>query len=138
MIKQKTKMRQPTNEEDMVLLSELNARFIKNFITRDVAAHEKIIHEDFVCIENSGAIVNRADYMKAWAHDYEDGGFTSFTYTDECIRLFGNTALVRSKTVYTKIIDGTLVEGNSIYTDTYVKENGKWLCVQAHITPIRR
>ncbi len=47
---------------DMLALSQLNAQFIKNFITGDVGAHEKIIHNDFVCIENSGTIVNRNDY----------------------------------------------------------------------------
>jgi hypothetical protein len=45
-------------------------------------------------------------------------------------------ALIRSKTVFTKIVDGKEVSGNSIYTDTYIKENGEWLCVQAQLTRV--
>ena len=122
---------------DESTLSKLNAQFIKNFINGDVAAHEKIIHSDFVCIENSGAIVNRDDYMKAWAHDYADGNFISFSYTDECIRIFQNVGLVRSKTVHTKNKNGEIIEGNTVYTDIYLREDGEWKCVQAQITPVQ-
>ncbi len=49
----------------------------------------------------------------------------------EHIRIFGNTALVKSKTNYTKTANGETVKGSSVYTDTYIKENGRWWCVQA-------
>ena len=62
--------------------------------------------------------------MKNWATDFENSGYKTFSYTDEFIRIFNNIALVRSKTVYTKEADGKIIEGNSIYTDTCVKENG--------------
>ena len=47
-------------------------------------------------------------------------------------------ALVRSKTFYTKTVDGKQITGHSVYTDTYIKEDGKWLCVQAQITPEKK
>lgn len=122
--------------EDKEKLSKLNALFIKNFMAQDTVAHNQIIHNDFVCIENNGKVVNRKEYMKAWATDYQEGKFTSFSITDETIRIFGSVALVRSKTVYTRIQDGKEVSGNSIYTDTYIKVDGRWWCVQAQITPI--
>lgn len=128
-----------TNNEipDKTILSQLNAQFIKNFVTQDAKAHSEIIHQDFVCIENNGSIVGREEYLKNWATDYQNSGLESFTYTDEFIRIFGNVALVRSKSVFTKKQDGKLVTGYSVYTDTYVKENGRWWCVQAHMTPVR-
>ena len=129
-------MEKPKNE-DIAALSELNARFIKNFVTQDTVSHNQIIHKDFVCIENSGEIVGRDAYMQDWAHSYGNGGFTSFEYTDEYIRLFGNMALVRSKTVWTKFADNKVKNGSSVYTDTYIKENGRWWCVQAQITSIK-
>lgn len=131
-------MIQASIKSDESLLSELNARFIKNFLTQDTASHNKIIHKDFICIEGSGAIVSREEYIKNWATDFDNSGYITFTYTDEAIRIFGNMALVRSKTVYTKSVEGKTIEGNTIYTDTYVKENGKWICVQAHITPVEK
>lgn len=122
---------------DSAILSDLNAQFIKNFLTQDVKAHDKIIYRDFLCIQSSGAIVQRDEYLKDWATGYEKSGYTSFSYTDESIRIFGSMALVRSKTVYTKVVEGKTVTGNTIYTDTYVKENGEWKCVQAQLTAVK-
>jgi len=126
-----------TLRSDSAQLSALNAKFIKNFLDQDTAAHDKIIHKDFVCIESSGAIVLRDEYLKDWATGYQQSGYTSFAYTDEFIRIFGNMALVRSKTVYTKMVDGKKVSGNAIYTDTYVKEDGEWKCIQAQLTAVK-
>ncbi len=122
---------------DSVQLSALNAQFIKNFLNQDVSAHSEIIHKDFVCIEGNGNIVPRDVYMKKWATDFDNSGYVTFSYKDECIRIFGDMALIRSKTVYTKNINGNVISGNSVYTDTYIKENGKWYCVQAQITPVK-
>jgi hypothetical protein len=66
-----------------------------------------------------------------------DSGFIGFEYTDEFIRIFGNAALVRSKTTWKKVVNGKEVTGSSVYTDTYIKEGGRWWCVQAQITPIQ-
>ncbi len=122
---------------DSVQLSALNARFIKNFITQDVKSHDQIIHDDFVCIEGDGSIVAREDYLKNWATDYTKSGCISFTYEDECIRIFGDIALVRSKTTAVRLIDGKTVTQHTIYTDTYKKENNKWRCIQVQITPVK-
>ena len=131
-------MNKENTSQDMATLSKLNAQFIKNFINSDTVEHSRIIHHDFVCISGSGAIINRDQYMEGWATGYKDSGYTSFGYTEEYIRIFGNTALVRSKTPYTKVIAGQTVSGASVYTDTYIKENGKWLCVQAQITSVKQ
>jgi ketosteroid isomerase-like protein len=122
---------------DREQLSKLNAQFIQNFLAQDVAAHSRIIHKDFVCIESNGAIVSREVYLQNWATDFDNSGYTSFTYQDESIRIFGNTAFVRAKTVYTKDNNGKTETGYTIYTDTYVKENGRWQCVQVQITPVK-
>lgn len=123
---------------DIEVLRKLNAQFIKNFITQDVEAHRQIIHPDFVCIENTGNIIGREVYLKNWATDFQNSGVDTFSYTDEVIRIFGSTALVRSKSVFTKRIEGQLKTGYSVYTDTYIKENGRWRCVQVHMTPVQR
>jgi ketosteroid isomerase-like protein len=123
--------------DDLKMLQQLNAQFIRNFVNQDTVAHAEIIHPDFLCIENSGAIVGRKQYMADWTHAYSDGRFKSFTYKDEHIRLFGNTALIRSRTEYTKLVEGKEIHGSSVYTDTYIKEQGRWWCVQAQITPIK-
>ena len=122
---------------DKEQLSALNALFIENFMTNDTVSHNKIIHKDFVYISSSGKIVKRDDYMKAWAHGWDDKVDKSFEYKDESIRIFGNMALVRSNTFYSRLENGKLVHGKTVYTDTYVKEDGRWWCVQAQITQVK-
>jgi hypothetical protein len=129
---------QPSEQEpDSLNLSNLNRQFIENFIRQDTVRHSQIIDPDFVCIESDGTIVPRNTYMQGWADAYTKSGYTSFSITDEKIRIFGSTALIRSKTVFTKNSNGKTIHGNSIYTDTYRKRGGKWKCIQAQITPVR-
>lgn len=122
---------------DLEQLKALNRQFITNFLNDDTVAHNKIIHQDFVCIESSGKVIPRHEYMKSWASDYRNSGYTSFTYKEEAIRIFGNMALVRSVTPFTRLEGGKTVNGATIYTDTYIKENGRWWCVQAQLTAVR-
>ncbi|MBL7709647.1 MAG: nuclear transport factor 2 family protein [Chitinophagaceae bacterium] len=122
---------------DSLQLSAINAKFINNFLTRDVASHDAIIHQDFVCIQGDGSIISREVYLKNWATDLDNSGYLTFTYADECIRIFGDIALVRSKTIFTKAVNGKNITGYTIYTDTYKKENGNWKCIQVQITPVK-
>ncbi len=134
----KTETMQTTNQvADLAQLSAINAQFIQNFLKQDTIAHSRIIHPDFVCIESNGNIVDRTTYLKNWATDFQNSGYETFTYSDEHIRIFGNVAFVRSKTTYNKTVNGIKQEGYTIYTESYLKENGVWRCVQVQITPVK-
>lgn len=125
---------QQSSDADMKQLRELNAKFIHNFVTNDSASHSKIIHKGFVCITSDGGYLSRQDYLTWWAHGSD--GYKYWDYRDENIKVFGNTALVHAKNKYIVIRDGKEVEGMSMYTDIYIKENGQWKCVQAQITKV--
>jgi hypothetical protein len=125
---------QQGNDTDLARLRELNAKFINNFVTNDSASHSRIIHKDFVCITPDGKYINRQEYLNSWAHGFD--GYKYWDYRDENIKLFGNTALVRSKNKYVVVRDGKEITGMSMYTDTYIKENGQWKCIQAQITRV--
>ena len=117
-------------------LRALNARFINNFITNDVAGHDAILHRDFICITPTGARVTRADYLKAWATGFDAGRIPYYDYRDEKIDVFGDTALVRSTNKRVGLAGGVETVGMTMYTDVYIHENGAWKCIQAQITPV--
>ena len=117
-------------------LRALNARFIHNYITNDVASHDAILHKDFICITPAGARVNRANYLEAWATGFDAGRIPYYDYRDELIQVFGDTALLRSTNKSIRIVDGAETVGMTMYTDIYVREGGAWKCVQAQITPV--
>ncbi len=123
-------------EDLMRELRALNARFIHNFITNDVASHDAILHPDFICITPTGARVGRADYLKAWATGFDPDRIPYFDYRDEKIDLFGPVALLRSTNKSVRRVDGVESTGMTMYTDIYVREGDAWKCVQAQITPV--
>lgn len=121
-------------ETDMAALKRLNAKFIHNFVTNDTAAHNLIIHKDFVCITSEGQLIDRETYLNNWAHGFD--GFTYWDYRNEDIKIFGHTALVHSQNKYVVVREGKEISGMSLYTDTYIKENGQWKCIQAQLSKV--
>src|SRR6185295_4992619 len=64
-------------------LKQLNARFIHNFVTNDVASHAAITHENFLHMTVRGGRQNRADYLKAWASGFDPEVIVYWDYRDE-------------------------------------------------------
>ncbi|HVI43527.1 MAG TPA: nuclear transport factor 2 family protein [Chitinophaga sp.] len=124
-------------DSDRGQLSALNARFVRDYMTNDVPSHDQLIHPDFVYISPSGKRIGREEYLKAWAHGWDQEQDKSFEYTNEVIRIFGNMALITCNAMHTRRDNDNIISDKTVYTDTYVKENGRWRCVQAQITQVR-
>jgi hypothetical protein len=118
--------------EDLQALRALNKRFIHNFVTCDVPGHDAIIHPEFTTVTPQGGHMDRASYLKYWKTGFDPKVITYWDMRDERITLIGDLALVRATTKW--IRNGTT--GMTCYTDTYVRSGSKWLCVQAHLTPV--
>ena len=125
--------RQPQSAGTMDELRALNARFIHNFVTNDVASHDAILHPDFINIWPTGQRLDRASYLKYWATAFDPKVIVYWDVRDELITVIGDVALVRSTNKHTRRRDGNEVTGMTMYTDTYLFENGAWKCIQAQI-----
>lgn len=123
-------------DNDLDQLRALNARFIHNFVTNDVPSHDAILRPEFVCITSAGKWINREDYLTRWKTGFDPEVYLYWDYRDERITIIGTTALVRSVNKYTILKDGKEITAMSQYTDTYVKENGTWKCLQAQLTMV--
>jgi Domain of unknown function (DUF4440) len=121
---------------DLAALTTLNARFIHNFITNDVAAHDAILHPRFLYVNSAGKRIERAPYLLAWANGFDPDVIPYWDTRDERIDIFGDAALVRATNRYVEIKDGRETIGRAAYTDAYVREGGVWLCIQAQITAV--
>lgn len=117
-------------------LRRLNARFIHNYITNDVAGHDAILHPAFVCVNANGSRTERAAYLRRWATGFQAEVVTYWDVRDEVITVIGNVALVRSTNKHTVHRDGVDTTAMTTYTDTYLHDDGQWLCVQAQLTPV--
>lgn len=121
---------------DIEILRRINARFIHNYVTNDVASHDALLHPDFIYIRSNGQRIGRAAYLKAWATGFDPAVTLVWDTRDERITLVGDTALVRSTNISVDLVDGHETVSMSIYTDVYVRERGEWKCLQAQITPL--
>jgi hypothetical protein len=117
-------------------LRALNARFIHNFVTSDVASHDALLHPAFINIWPTGQRLDRASYLKYWATAFDPKVIVYWDVRDELITVTGNVALVRATNKHTRRRDGKELTGMTMYTDTYLFENGAWKCVQAQLTPV--
>jgi Domain of unknown function (DUF4440) len=117
-------------------LSELNKRFIHNFVTNDVASHNTILHPDFRAIYSAGNHIDRAEYLQDWAKGFDPEIITYWDMRDQRITLHGDTALVGATNRWIRVRDGVEVLGMTCYTDTYVRVGKQWLCVLAQLTPL--
>jgi ketosteroid isomerase-like protein len=62
--------------------------------------------------------------------------FQSFKLNDVKVQLFGDTAVVFGHTTERLMVDGKQIDGDNRFTDTFIKRNGKWICVATHVTAI--
>ena len=117
-------------------LRAVNAHFIHNFITRDVASHDALLHPDFINITPTGQRWDRATYLTYWATAFDPKVVIYWDVRDEVITVIGNVALVRSTNKHVRRRDGKDVTGMTMYTDTYLFANGAWKCIQAQLTAV--
>lgn len=129
---------QPRDQSAGVMdeLRALNARFIHNFVTNDVASHDAILHPRFINISPAGQRWDRATYLKYWATAFDPKAIPYWDVRDELITVIGDVALVRSTNKATRRRDGNEVTAMTMYTDTYLFENGAWKCIQAQIQAV--
>src|SRR5262245_23804706 len=125
-----------SEEQDLQTLHSLNSKFIHNFVTNDVAAHDAIIHPKFRTVTSVGGHMDREAYLTEWATGYDPDIIPYWDMRDEQITLHGDLALVTATTKYIRVKNGVEVVGMTCYTDTYLRTNGEWRCVLAHLTPV--
>lgn len=102
----------------------------------DAAAIDSLVADDYVLTESSGALTRKADDIRDARNKAVD--FTAFRNEDMQVRMYGNTAIVRGRT----IVQGTSKDGSKVdiavqFTDTVVKINGRWLLVAGHVSRLK-
>ena len=125
-----------TSKRDLEALRALNKRFIHNFVTNDVAAHDAILHPSFYSITPTGRRLDRETYLKHWATGFDPEVIVYWDMRDERITVVDDVALVTATNRWVRAREGVETPGMTCYTDTYVRTPGGWLCILAQLTPV--
>src|ERR1700752_4801731 len=91
----------------------------------DVKRSSEFLAEDFI-VQSPGVTRNREEFLDYIA---KPRPFKDLAVHDVNIRILSDVALIHARATYTMLADGAVQE--ALYTDTYQKREGEWVCVAA-------
>lgn len=119
---------------DTDVLRQLNEQYVRAFREADVAWYDAHLAPDYVVTQGDGSFEYRAGALAAFARPTFATHFRSFPVEQVNIRRFGELALIEAENPF-EMKDGRT--GIARYTDIWQKEQGRWRCISAHVTPVR-
>ncbi len=121
-------MTETTTKGDHATLVQLNAEYLCAAETSDATQFEAILAPDFRCTLPDGTFLDRAQFLDSTSRS---AGVRDLQAHDLEVRVLGDSAIVHARTEFTHP-DGRRGQGR--YTDVWVRRNGRWLAVAAHVT----
>ncbi|HEY8716492.1 MAG TPA: nuclear transport factor 2 family protein [Candidatus Acidoferrum sp.] len=98
---------------------------------RDAEAMEKILDPDFVLTDYDGSVLSKAQFLDS-IRDPSDQ-LTVEVSEDMKLHRHGDTVIVTGSTHERGTNKGKKYEHRGRFTDTWIKQNGQWLCVASHL-----
>src|SRR5947209_5083282 len=114
-------------QSDHDTLAALNTDYINAVQNCDVKRFDEILAPEFYCSNPDGSLVDRAAFL---AQTAKPAAIAELKAEDVLIRIMDDVAIIHARTRYT--ISGR--PGGGRYTDVWVKQDGRWLAVSAHVT----
>jgi hypothetical protein len=111
--------------EDLAILAQLNNDYVHSDQFNDVQRFSEFLAEDFI-VQTPGVTRNREEFLEYIA---KPRPFKDLAVHDVNIRILSDVALIHARATYTMLADGAHQE--ALYTDTYQKREGTWVCVAA-------
>jgi ketosteroid isomerase-like protein len=103
-------------------------------IKGDSSYTRRIEADDCTIVWPDGRIVNKQQDLQTMTGDIV---FSEFKINDLQVRIHGETGIVVGQgTISARKREQDLLGGNFVWTDTFVKQGGKWKVVASQITPV--
>jgi ketosteroid isomerase-like protein len=103
-------------------------------IKGDSSYTRRIEADDCTIVWPDGRIVNKQQDLQTMTGDIV---FSEFKINDLQVRIHGETGIVVGRgTISARKREQNLLGGNFVWTDTFVKQGGKWKVVASQITPV--
>jgi uncharacterized protein (TIGR02246 family) len=127
---------QPKADSDAAISQTLQAMeqaWLDAEKNHDAAAFEKLVADDWIAISPDGKSQTKAER----AAEIKAGHITSATLGDMKVRVFGDTAVVTGTDDEVTMTEGKKSSDHYVWTDVFVKRNGKWLAVASQTAQIK-
>ena len=113
---------------DVATLLALNDDYIRAVQNSDARRFRELLADDFLCSQSNGSQIDREQFLAQIAAPAE---ISELQAHDVDVRVLGDFALVHARTTF-RTADGRA--GQSRYTDTWARRNGRWVAIAAQIT----
>lgn len=115
---------------DIETLKTLNAEILRCFQDGDTAALEQLIGEEFYETDSTGQLRDRSAVLEK----VRRGRIPFYISANEVqIRVLGDTAIIHAKLLL-NARDGGSQQSGGRYTDIWMRMNGNWKAVAAHVS----
>jgi ketosteroid isomerase-like protein len=101
--------------------------------SHDTAAFEKVVADDWIAITPDGKSQTKAERTA----EIKAAHTNSATMSDMKVRVFGDTAVVTGTDDEITRENGKKTSNHCVWTDVFVKRNGKWLAVASQTAQIK-
>jgi ketosteroid isomerase-like protein len=121
-------------ESDRRELQRLNDLWFEAYRTKSADTLARILADDFVGDYGTGQARTKQQMVDSLRDPKRPAmDIRSF---DVAIHLFGDTAMVTGRSVTQTVRDGVPAPTANRYADIYVRRNGKWRAVAAHVVRV--
>jgi len=105
-------------------------------LNHDSKALDGLVADTFISTDNEGTFMNKAQFLA----DNDDHSYAPsiVTNTDEKVFLYGNAAVVAGMYHAKGQNKGKPFDHYGRFTDTWIFQNGKWVCVATHTSPLKK
>lgn len=125
------------NEDQLIRqFQQIEDNFNKALVSNNVEEIKKCITSDWVLVDSQGGVIPQESFFGV----LEQGLLSHSAMTKEILRVkvYGDIALVSGRGQNTAMWQGKPLRSDEWITDVYKKENGTWLCVLTHLTPVKK
>src|SRR5215831_5920582 len=120
-----------SQNKDVDELKKLNQDWIHSLIKKDTTTLSNILADDFILISPNGNRMTKKDNLE----NLKTLEVSSDNIDSADVRLLSNdVGVVTAYTTFVLKVNGKDVSGRNCYQDIYVKRNGRWFAVAAHVT----
>ncbi|HYC60377.1 MAG TPA: S41 family peptidase [Thermoanaerobaculia bacterium] len=123
----------PMTAEDEV--RKVEREWLGAYENRDTTAMQRIVADDFTIFFPNGGTQTKADILASLERGRASSRPSSkFVTEDVRARAYGDTVVLTGRVItISKRPDGTEAREASLYTDTYVRRDGRWQVVASHL-----
>ena len=126
-----TRVKSTSAEQELI---KLENELLDALLKRDVASIDRLLADDFTFGTPDGTAITKDQALGS----IKSGTYavTSMTYDNLKVRVYGSTAVTSGFSTENSKFNGRNTSGQYLFTDTWIKRDGRWQCVATHSSKV--